>query len=88
MLAKRSLIEIIHEILQMDGKRKTHIMYATALTYPQTTRYLDFLKERGLITDGKDDRGGQVFMATEKGQELSKHIDSVMEILRLGERDA
>ncbi len=88
MLAKRSLIEIIHEILQMDGKRKTHIMYATALTYPQTTRYLEFLQERDLITAHKDEKGGQVFAPTAKGHELALHIDTVMEILGLGERDA
>ncbi len=87
MLAKRSMVEIIHEILQMEGKRKTHIMYATALTYPQTTRYLDFLKERDLICNKTDEKGGQIFMPTPKGQELAKHIDNVMEILGLGDRD-
>lgn len=45
MVAEPTLLKIVHDILQMDGKRKTHIMYATALTYPQTTRYLEFLKE-------------------------------------------
>lgn len=88
MLAKRSLIEIIHEILILEGKRKTHIMYATALTYPQTTRYLEFLQQRGLVCHEVDEKGGQVYKPTAKGQELSKHIDNVMEILGMGDRDA
>lgn len=88
MLAKRSIVEIVNEILQLQGMRKTHIMYATALTYPQTTRYLDFLKERGLIQDSLDEKGGQVFVATKKGQELSRQLTTVIETLGLSERNA
>ena len=35
------MIEILYEILQMEGRKKTHTMYGAALTYPQVTRYLE-----------------------------------------------
>ena len=86
MVTKRSPIEIVHEILQLEGRRKTHIMYATALTYPQAMRYLNTLVERGLITRDVDEKGGEIFRATEMGRELSGHLDAVMDYLGLGAR--
>lgn len=85
MLSKRSPAEIVHEILQLEGKRKTHIMYATALTYPQAMRYLNDLTERGLIAKDHDDRGGEIYHSTPAGRELSHHLDVVMSYLGLGE---
>jgi predicted transcriptional regulator len=38
MLMKRSVIEIVNEILQLEGNKKTEIMYKTTLTYPQAMR--------------------------------------------------
>lgn len=86
MVTKRSPIEIVHEILQLEGRRKTHIMYATALTYPQAMRYLNGLIERGLIARETDQKGGEIYRATESGRELSSHLDAVIESLGLGVR--
>ena len=85
MLAKRSMIEILHEILQMESSKKTHIMYHAALTYPQTMRYLNALTERGLIEKVTDESGGVIYRITERGRELSGYIDVVMGYLGLGE---
>ena len=86
MLAKRSMIEILFEILQMEGRKKTHIMYQAALTYPQVTRYLRALGERGLIVKAEDQRGKAVYRVTERGRELSRHLNVVMGYLGLGEQ--
>ena len=85
MLAKRSMIEILHEILQMESSKKTHIMYHAALTYPQVTRYLHALAERGLIEKVTDEGGGVIYRITERGRELSRYIDVVTGYLGLGE---
>lgn len=85
MLGKRSSVEIIHEILQLDGKKKTSIMYATALTHPQMVRYLNALIERGLIVKTRGASGGEVYQITEKGRDLSMHLTAVLEYLGLGE---
>ncbi len=85
MLAKRSGVEIVREILRLEGKRKTHIMYATALTYPQAMKYLNNLTERGLIAKDMDARGGEIYHSTPAGKQLSHHLDAVMGFLGLGE---
>ena len=85
MLAKRTSIEIVQEILRMQGKKKTHIMYETSLTYPQTIRYLQYLTERGLIEVGSDLKGKQIYLTTQTGQELLRHLDVAMQYLGLGE---
>ncbi len=85
MLAKRSVVEIVHEILQVDGRKKTHIMYKTALTHPQMVRYLNVLTERGLIAKNSDGNGGEVYKVTERGRDLSRHLDVVIGYLGLGD---
>ena len=50
MITRRSFLEIVHDILRLEGKKKTHIMYGTGLTYPQVMRYLDVLREHELLT--------------------------------------
>ena len=87
MFNKRSMPEIILEILQTEGKRKTHIMYRTALTYPQLTRYLDVLMDRGLIEKKADGSGGEVFKVTDRGHDLSKHLSLATSYLGLGDYD-
>jgi len=88
MLAKRSIIEILHEILQMEGRKKTHIQYQAALTYPQVNRYLQGMSARGLIKKGQDERGGNIYNVTEKGRELSKHLSLIMAYLDINDRHA
>lgn len=88
MLAKRSVVEIVQEILQLEGQKKTDIMYKTALTYPQTIRYITALMERGLIEKSRDVRGREIYNITDKGRTLSSHIQIVIDYLGLGESNA
>ena len=84
MLAKRSMLEIVHEILQVEGRKKTQIMYRTALTYPQAVRYLTALTDRDLMQKENDGNGGEIYTLTEKGRELSGHLSAAMRYLGLG----
>lgn len=87
MLARRSYVEIVHDILEMDSGPKTYIMYRTALTYPQAMRYINDLSNRGLMVKGRNDSGREIYCVTPKGRELCKHIGLVMEYLGLGDGD-
>jgi len=80
---KRTSMEIIHEILKLKGRKKTDIMYRTALTYPQTIRYLELLKSKGLISVKQDAKGHDVFEATEKGRQVLEHLSVVISALTL-----
>ena len=44
----------------MQGKKKTHIMYETSLTYPQTVRYLEYLNPNPpMDRDGRREDSGR-----------------------------
>lgn len=88
MLARRSFLEIVHEILQMEGRKKTHIMYGTGLTYPQAIRYLHMLKERELLITESDESGREVYKVTEKGRDALSHLDAVMSYFDRGNDNA
>ena len=90
MLAKRSLIEILHEILQMESSKKTHIMYHAALTYPQVTRYLHALAERGLIEKVTDEGEGvkKWLRKSEQGDKWNRClIEGMIVLSETGARD-
>jgi predicted transcriptional regulator len=63
---KRSLFEIIAEILQVakNGAKKTNIMYSCNLSYRMTEKFLNYLLEAGFI------RIGNSFHTTEKGMQF------------------
>ena len=84
MLTKRSMLEIVHEILEAEGRKKTQIMYRTSLTYPKAIRYLSALTDRGLLQTQNDGNGGEVYRLTDRGRELRTHLDAVIGYLGLG----
>lgn len=81
MMARRSFPEIVHQILQLEGRKQTHIMYGTGLTYPQALRYLEALIERGLMKIQIDESGKKVYSLTDRGRVLMEHLNVVMEYL-------
>jgi predicted transcriptional regulator len=58
-------------------------MYRTALTYPQTMRYLELLVDRGLLSIRQDGKGRDVFEATEKGRQTLQHLKAIIETLAI-----
>ena len=79
--SRRSDIEIIGEILRMDGAGKTEIMYGVNMSHAQLQRYVDLLLNRGLLQKSEQDSKPR-YRATEKGKELLQTINKVREILQ------
>src|SRR5580704_11262985 len=78
----RSRTDIIAMILQaaMHGATKTRLMYSAYLSYAQVQEYLQFLKERKLITF---EEGSQEYKLTEQGLRFLRVYDEISEIVSL-----
>lgn len=73
-IIRRSRIDISAEILRVatKGASKTQIVYGTNLNFEVAKKYLEMLKERGLIEQDED-----LYLTTSKGkefQELAKEL--------------
>lgn len=80
---RRSNIEIIADMLRVgeNGAGKTEIMYSANMSYAQIQKYLRFLLSHGLIHKVEVGNPVVTYQVTDKGLELLKRIDSIMEIL-------
>lgn len=83
MNRRRSNIEIIADMLKVgeNGAGKTEIMYSANMSYAQIQKYLAFLLSHGLINRVEVGNPIVTYHVTEKGVELLKSIDDVMEVL-------
>ena len=80
MAGKRGRLEISADILKvaMDGAKKSHIIYKANLNFELGTKYLDQLKDYGLI-QGPSDRD-RAFHTTKKGVEYLMHFEDLKEL--------
>jgi predicted transcriptional regulator len=83
MNRRRSNIEIIADMLKVgeNGAGKTEIMYSANMSYAQIQKYLGFLLSHGFINKLAVGNPVVTYQVTDKGGELLKNIDSIMEIL-------
>jgi predicted transcriptional regulator len=83
MNRRRSNIEIIADMLKVgeNGAGKTEIMYSANMSYAQIQKYLGFLLSHGFINKVAVGNPVVTYQVTEKGGELLRNIDSIMEIL-------
>jgi predicted transcriptional regulator len=83
MNRRRSNIEIIADMLRVgeNGAGKTEIMYTANMSYAQIQKYLGFLLSRGFINKVKLGNPSVSYQVTEKGGELLRNIDSIVEAL-------
>ena len=83
MNRRRSNIEIIADMLKVgeNGAGKTEIMYSANMSYAQIQKYLGFLLSHGFINRVEVGNPVVTYQVTDKGGELLKNIDSIMEIL-------
>lgn len=83
MNKRRSNIEIIADMLRVgeNGAGKTEIMYSANMSYAQLQKYLKFLLSHGLIHKVEVGNPSVAYQVTEKGLQLLKHIDTIMEVL-------
>jgi predicted transcriptional regulator len=86
MSARRSAIDIVHDILKVCNKgsiNKTAIMYQSNLSYDQLKRYLTILSEQRMI--GRNDSGN--FEITDRGQKTLAKVSRVLESTRALQRE-
>lgn len=83
MNRRRSNIEIIADMLRTgeNGAGKTEIMYSANMSYAQLQKYLAFLLSHGFIHKVEVGNPVVTYHVTEKGRELLRNIDSIVEVL-------
>jgi len=83
MNQRRSNIEIIADMLRVgeNGAGKTEIMYSANMSYTQIQKYLGFLLSRGFINKVEVGNPVVTYQVTEKGGELLRNINTIVEIL-------
>ena len=83
MNRRRSNIEIIADMLRVggNGAGKTEIMYSANMSYAQIQKYLGFLLSHGFINKVEVGNPIVTYQVTDKGGELLKNIDSIVEVL-------
>ncbi|MGB5926140.1 MAG: winged helix-turn-helix domain-containing protein [Dehalococcoidia bacterium] len=83
MNRRRSNIEIIADMLRVgeNGAGKTEIMYSANMSYAQIQKYLGFLLSHGFINKVRVGNPSVTYQVTEKGGELLRNIDSIVEVL-------
>jgi predicted transcriptional regulator len=83
MNRRRSNIEIIADMLRVgeNGAGKTEIMYSANMSYAQIQKYLGFLLSHGFINKVQVGNPVVTYRVTDKGGELLRNIDSIVEVL-------
>jgi len=83
MNRRRSNIEIIADMLRVgeNGAGKTEIMYSANMSYAQLQKYLGFMLSHGFINKVKVGNPSVTYQVTDKGGELLKNINYIMEVL-------
>jgi predicted transcriptional regulator len=83
MNRRRSNIEIIADMLRVgeNGAGKTEIMYSANMSYAQVQKYLGFLLGHGFINKVKVGNPSVTYQVTDKGGELLKNINYIIEVL-------
>ena len=84
---RRSDVEIIADMLRIgeNGAAKTKIMYNANMSYIQMKKYLRFLINQGYLDSVRVRNLSLTYHATERGLNLLKSIDGVIEMLGLND---
>jgi predicted transcriptional regulator len=83
MNRRRSNIEIIADMLRVgeNGAGKTEIMYSANMSYAQLQKYLGFMLNHGFINKVKVGNPSVTYQVTDKGGELLRNINDIIEVL-------
>jgi len=87
MNRRRSNIEIIADMLRLGEAGKTEIMYSANMSYFQLQKYLSLLLQLKLIDKVTVGNPIVTYRVTRKGLRLLRSIDSIIQMLELGEED-
>ena len=78
MLARRSILDIVGEILRLEYAGKTEVMYRVNMSHAQVNRYLELLLERGLLQKVFGRTRTPKYAITDQGREVLSHIDEIV----------
>ena len=87
MERRRSSVEVIADILRLGQAGKTEIMYSANMSYFQLQKYLNYLLKLELIDKVVVCNPAITYRVTEKGLDLLKSIEGVLEVLQLKEAE-
>jgi predicted transcriptional regulator len=87
MEKRRSSVEVIADILRLGQAGKTEIMYSANMSYFQLQKYLNYLLKLELIDKVVISNPMVTYRVTEKGLDLLKSIESVLEVLQFRENE-
>ena len=85
MERRRSSVEVIADILRLGQAGKTEIMYSANMSYFQLQKYLNYLMKLALIDKVTVGNPSITYRVTEKGLDLLKSIEGVLEVLQFRE---
>jgi predicted transcriptional regulator len=85
MERRRTSVEVIADILRLGQAGKTEIMYSANMSYFQLQKYLNYLIKLELIDKVIVGNPSVTYRVTEKGLELLKSIEGVLEVLKFRE---
>jgi predicted transcriptional regulator len=84
MERRRSSVEVIADILRLGQAGKTEIMYSANMSYFQLQKYLLKLELIDKVVVGNP---SVTYRVTEKGLDLLKSIEGILEVLQLKEAE-
>ena len=87
MERRRSSVEVIADILSLGQAGKTEIMYSANMSYFQLQKYLNYLMKLELIDKVMVGNPSITYRVTEKGLDLLKSIEGVLEVLQFKENE-
>ena len=85
MERRRTSVEVIADILRLGQAGKTEIMYSANMSYFQLQKYLNYLLKLELIDKVVVGNPSVTYRVTDKGLELLKSIEGVLEVLKFKE---
>ena len=87
MERRRSSVEVIADLLRLGQAGKTEIMYSANMSYFQLQKYLNYLMKLELIDKVMVGNPSITYRVTEKGLDLLKSIEGVLEVLQFKENE-
>jgi len=87
MERRRTSVEVIADILRLGQAGKTEIMYSANMSYFQLQKYLNYLMKLELIDKVMVGNPSITYRVTEKGLDLLKSIEGVLEVLQFKENE-
>ncbi|KXA92348.1 hypothetical protein AKJ65_07690 [candidate division MSBL1 archaeon SCGC-AAA259E19] len=82
---RRSKYEVVRDILALakktDRLSKSKIKRKVGLNYTQVEKYISFLKDKGILLEGREGNPETKYGISEKGRKLKEKLDGISDYL-------